>query len=279
MSFLKRHGVKTLYMEHLLSDQHQNDLDRCFSPKIKQIPPELRRYLEHLNWGFNIENKYNFLSLIETANVNGIKVVAIDAVASYHVEKKSSVKNCRISMMNYYAQGVIHHHQKEPGKWIALVGNQHANTFENIPGLAELTAGIGIRVKETRCKTSVIKPDNGEILLSASSDGPAMEYNFIKSDFVLTTPDKKGYNTVSKTDEIEKRLKTGFFTIDTERLMLKHRSREGSVINTPLNKELDGAWFITKPEWREINNKRYTFIQDLVNDLKTTMGMNLIYNP
>lgn len=279
MSILKKQGVRTLYLEHLLSDLHHNELESYFSPKMKKMPSGLKNYLEGLNRGFHVRSKYNFLTLIESAKDNGIRVMAIDAAASYHTDKENPLKNCRIHMMNYYAQGVINGHQKiAQGKWIALVGNQHANTFENIPGLAELTNGIGIRVKETRCKTTVIQPDNGEILLSASSNGPAMEYNFIKSDFVLTTPDKKIYNTVTKTDEIEKRLKTGFFTIDTERLMLKHRSREGSVVNTSLNKDSDGAWFITKPEWKRINNKRYMFIQDLVNDLETTMGMKLIYS-
>jgi len=33
-------------------------------------------------------------------------------------------------------------------KWVALVGNSHANTFQGIPGLAELTGVPGLRVQD-----------------------------------------------------------------------------------------------------------------------------------
>ncbi|WP_416412597.1 membrane-targeted effector domain-containing toxin [Pantoea sp. App145] len=279
MSFLKRHGTNTLYMEHLLTDMHQNELDLFFSSRTKTIPPGLKNHLECLDKGFGIRSKYNFLKLVKSAKDNGIEVKALDAAASYHINKGSTDKNCRISMMNYYAQGVINDHQeKHHGKWVALVGNQHVNTFETIPGLAELTAGIGIRVKETHCKTNVIQPDKGEISLSASSSGPHMTYNFIKSDFVLMTPAKKDLNGRLSETEINKRLKTGDFTLDTERSMLKHRSRDGSVVNTPLNRDAEGNWFVSKPDWKRINNKPYRFIQDLIKDLEGTMNMKLVYS-
>lgn len=278
MSLLKKQGVRTLYLEHLLSDLHHNELESYFSPKMKKTPSGLKNYLEGLNRGFNIRSKYNFLTLIESAKANGIRVMAIDATASYHTDRDNSHKNCRIHMMNYYAQGVINNHQKiTQSKWIALVGNQHANTFENIPGLAELTNGIGVRVKETPRKTAVIQPDNGEISLSASSNGPIMTYNFIRSDFVLSTPQTKDIRITLSANDIEKRLKTGNFTIDTERSMLKHRSRDGSIVETPLNRDPDGNWFITKPDWKKINNKPYGLIQDLIKDLEETMHMKLVY--
>ncbi|WP_208714855.1 membrane-targeted effector domain-containing toxin [Pantoea cypripedii] len=279
MSFLKRHGIKTLYMEHLLTDMHQNELDLYFSPKTKTIPSRLKHYLECLNEGFDIRSKYNFLKLIESAKEQGIRVQAIDAAASYYIDKVRAATNCRIRMMNYYAQGIINAHQeKEHGKWVALVGNQHANTFEMITGLAELTNGIGIRIKETEGKTAVIQPDKGEITLSSSSNIPAMEYNFIKSDFILTMPDKKRTRIGLSDNETERKLETGDFTIDTEKSMLKHRSRDGSIVNTPLSQDPDGSWFINKPDWKSINNTRYISVQDLVNDLKNTMRMNLVYS-
>jgi hypothetical protein len=279
MSFLKRQGITTLYMEHLLTDRHQNELDLYFSPKTKTLPSRLKHYLECLNEGFDISNKYNFLKLIESAKKQGIRVQAIDTSASYYINNQRAAKNCRIRMMNYYAQGVINTHQeKEQGKWVALVGNQHANTFEMVPGLAELTNGIGIRVKETAGKTSVIQPDAGEIALSASSSVPAMEYNFIKSDFVLTIPGTKKIETGLSESEIEKQLTAGDFIIDTKKSMLRHRSRDGSIVNTPLRQDTDGRWFINKPDWKSINNKRYISVQDLITDLKNTMNMKLVYS-
>ena len=53
----------------------------------------------------------------------------------------------RLEEFNYYATRTIEQHAGAD-KWIALVGRQHVNTTQNVPGLSELTGATGIAVYE-----------------------------------------------------------------------------------------------------------------------------------
>jgi hypothetical protein len=63
--------------------------------------------------------------------------------------------------MNLYAKAQIDEHQQSigGGKWIALLGNAHTNQFGDVPGLAELTGGVGVRLAEG--SRSSVGPDRG----------------------------------------------------------------------------------------------------------------------
>ncbi|MNI91330.1 hypothetical protein D3C73_1489740 [compost metagenome] len=53
--------------------------------------------------------------------------------------------------MNFYAHLIIEADQtaRGPGKWVALVGNTHANNFHGVTGLAETEGVVGLRVEDT----------------------------------------------------------------------------------------------------------------------------------
>lgn len=57
----------------------------------------------------------------------------------------------RLEEMNYFAVRQIEaYHPVDGGKWIAWVGENHMNTTGGVPGIAELTGGIGVRIKDAR---------------------------------------------------------------------------------------------------------------------------------
>ncbi|MCS5517629.1 hypothetical protein NWF32_30885 [Pseudomonas qingdaonensis] len=58
--------------------------------------------------------------------------------------------------MNFFAHRVIAADQAAhgAGKWVALMGNTHANTFQSVPGVSELQGVIGVRVEDIEIGSS-----------------------------------------------------------------------------------------------------------------------------
>lgn len=168
MQTFRAQGVQTIFMEHLLSDEHQADLDlwhRC-APGFS-MPPAVARYLSDLNVGHmdehfidqaqrrryrQLRERYNFANVAVAAQCAGIKIVAIDCKASYEVHSgglsgNTTSSRMRTEMMNYFASEKIRR-RSLPGKWVALVGNSHANTYNDVPGVAEQTGTLAVVVND-----------------------------------------------------------------------------------------------------------------------------------
>lgn len=157
---LKDSGVQTLFLEHVLSDEHQDDLDHYFgSEPGSAIPGKLRQYLEKQNRDQRCEDEqYNFFTLVEAAKEAGLKIVPIDCWASYSVHKSGASattesSKTRYEVMNYLAAEKIKNREND-GKWIAFVGSGHANTHMDIPGVAELTGTLSVVVSDTKESSS-----------------------------------------------------------------------------------------------------------------------------
>lgn len=65
----------------------------------------------------------------------------------------------RLAEMNYFAVRQIEtFHPVDGGKWIAWVGERHMNTTGGVPGVAELTGAIGVRIRDARAgQPSVVR--------------------------------------------------------------------------------------------------------------------------
>ncbi|TDF78354.1 membrane-targeted effector domain-containing toxin [Pseudomonas sp. H9] len=144
-------GVRTLYLEHLMSDMHQVDLD-AFA-HTGQMTRNLESYLRELDAGHFTDPgaRYNFLELVRKARANRISVQAIDCVASYRLDGLDAVhwgNPLRQKMMNYYAHQTISIRQaaRPTERWVALVGNTHSNFYKKVPGVAELQGVPGLRI-------------------------------------------------------------------------------------------------------------------------------------
>ena len=144
-------GVRTLYLEHVMTDMHQADLE-LFS-RFGRMSHELQRYLESLDAGHKTDagGVFNFLELVRKARANRISVQAIDCAASYRLEGMAFEQPgnpLRQKIMNFYANRVISARQAAhpADKWIALVGNTHSNYYKRVPGVAELQGVPGMRI-------------------------------------------------------------------------------------------------------------------------------------
>lgn len=131
MQLLAGKQVKTLYMEHLLTDFHQAALDSFFQTGV--MPQELEAYLKALDEGNMTDplGRYTFLELVKEARKQGIHIQAIDCMASYRLSGMDILSGqarvvdeaARQKMMNYFARSVIRADQAARGthKWVALI--------------------------------------------------------------------------------------------------------------------------------------------------------------
>ncbi len=95
------------------------------------------------------------LDIISEADKRGIKVVGLEhEQLTWHIDNGAgNLRNMRadqweqnrLQELNYYASEIIN--RTPPGeKFVALVGKAHMNTYDNVPGVAEMTGGVGVSV-------------------------------------------------------------------------------------------------------------------------------------
>lgn len=271
MGQLAKQNVRTLYMEHLFTDLHQADLD-AFA-RTGSMPGKLESYLQGLDRGHctDATGRYTFLNLVKTANNHRVRIRAIDCMTSYRVSGLPDLDcTVREKMMNYFAHRVINADQAAlgGGKWIALVGNAHANTFKQVAGVAELEGVIGLRVTDVDPgEATGYDLDPGEDV----NDALGRPAGRVKSDLRLRMA-VTGRRThfVEAPGLLDARLPhPGDFAImrtgDSPELI--HRGRDGLLAYTPIR--TDGMQFyLQRPEWPLVSGRRFDTLDKLATALK-----------
>ncbi|MHC8355627.1 membrane-targeted effector domain-containing toxin [Pseudomonas sp. LB3P81] len=272
MEALANKGVKTLYSEHLLTDFHQAALDNFARTSV--MPRDLELYLRQLDEGQLTDplQRDTFLNLVKEANRHGIRVQAIDCLASYRVEGMTVADpTARQKMMNFYAHTVIEADQaaRGPHNWVALMGNSHSNTFEGVAGVSELEGAVGLRAEDVaEGRSGGIEPDPGKSL----SDQIGKNEALVKGDLRLQV-ETPWY--VRSTPEIEKMLsRPGMYTLKKElsETFLVHRSRDNAIVRTDINFE-SGRVYIERPAWPTVHEKRFDSIEALLKALPPGMSL------
>jgi len=186
MEHLSRQQVKTLYLQHLLTDLHQIDLDRFAD--TGQMSKTLLRDLQKIDraLGTNSESIYTLENLVIQARVHKVEIRALNCSVNYPISEVATESPfIRHHVLSYFASRTIRRHQAVMGshKWIALVGDLNTNTYRNIvPGIAELEGGIGVRLVDTRPgQARGFMPDPGEHVRETLE----AEQIFIKGDYRL----------------------------------------------------------------------------------------------
>lgn len=271
MRLLSKFNVRTLYMEHLLNDFHLADLNAL--ARSGRMPDNLEKYLKRLDSGHMTDpmGQYTFLELVKSAAKNRIRVQPIDCMASYRLAGMDDPDHLlRIRMMNYYAYTEIRSDAPNLGptdKWVALVGNAHASTFNGVPGLSELEGAIGIRAEDVDLgQPQGFSIDPAEVM-PGEIGTPA---SLVKSDFRLQMAVSRKYPETP----IETRLAfPGMFIIDTKagKPQLVHRASEGLVVRTPIQTRRN-QFFIERPRWPAISARPFDSLGQLADALKL-MGM------
>jgi hypothetical protein len=271
MKLLKKLKVRTLYMEHLLTDFHQADLDEF--ARSGRMSPQLEQYLRNMDLGHGTDpsGQYTFLQLIKAANENRIRIQAIDCMASYRLDGMEDPTGlARHKMMNFIAHSVIGADVINRGansKWIALVGNSHANTFQGVAGISELEGGIGLRIEDV----APGQPEGFTLDPGRTMPGDVGEPDcFVKSDFRLQLVVSRTYG---RTPSDRLVVQPGMFIVDESsgEPMLVHRSKTNSVVRTRIKTRF-GKVSIDRPQWPAISKRTFDSVGELIAALEL-MGM------
>lgn len=271
LPLLAEQQVKTLYMEHLLTDLHQADLDRFMDSG--QMSKRLLHDLKVLDQGHVTDPSgvYSFETLVIKAQQHGLEIRAIDCAASYHLKGLSQATfTTRQRMMNYFASRTIRRHQAVMGshRWVALVGNSHSNTYADIvPGLAELEGGIGLRVLDVSPGSSRgITLDPGESVRIPLRN----REEFLKGDFRVELDVRTSPVAIRPPQPLtlEDRLsRPGMFLTEQNEsgeYVIVHRSRDNEIHHTPVRLNAVGNVFVERPSWTAIHQRPYEDMDALV---------------
>lgn len=277
MPRLAKANVRTLYMEHLMTDFHQADLD-VFA-RTGKMPQPLARYLNLLDEGHATDptGRYTFLSVVKAANANHVRIRAIDCLASYRltgVDNPSS--NLRQQLMNFFAHEVIVADQpgRAGSRWVALVGNSHANRFLGVPGLAEREGVMGVRVVDVPPGTAAGLDVDPGLPLPAEGTRPAL---VLKSDLRLRV-EVAGARLSSSATPVRTLLKEpGDYLIKVQGVhsQLIHRSREGAIVTTAILFD-NGHPYVIRSGWPSVNRRRFDDFAELITALNL-MGMRQMH--
>ncbi|RMR01681.1 hypothetical protein ALP93_01280 [Pseudomonas syringae pv. helianthi] len=282
LPLLAQQNVKTLYMEHLLTDLHQADLDRFF--ETGQMSKKLLHDLKVLDRGHHTDpgRVYNFEQLVVKARQHGLEIRAIDCASSYHLKGIAREHTItRQQMMNYFASRTIRKHQEVMGshKWIALVGNSHSNIYQGVvPGIAELEGGIGLRVVDVAPGLSRgVMQDPGELVLAGITNDKV----YIKADYRVEIEVTRSADNVrsARPLTIEQRLfRPGMFLLeqgDGNVQTVVHRARDTWVYRTPVQINDEGKLYVERVRWPRVHLMPYDDMDALVAALEA-MGLRRV---
>lgn len=281
-------GVKTLYFEHLPLDFLADDLATLNASGV--MTPALRARLKQLDTGHRVDpgQPFTFEEVVRKANAAGLEVVSLDCAASWYAKGVMDPgTRARQRMFSYLATQVIEAHQQATGehKWVALVGNSHSNTFDGIPGLAELNKAVGVRVVSPPAGNAPsLRPDPG--LHTAFNEGtvkadlllevkvPAGHHGTVASAAVFTPEQQAALAEIETILTVRpvalqparpRLTHPGAFYIEKVggKRQVVHLSRDGNVYHTPIVKE-HGRYSLSRPGWDRVHGRRFWTLQGLL---------------
>lgn len=180
-------GVKRLYIEFLPRDVFKLKLTKHNTIKLsKHIDKHLKRMDESL--GFAKDAPYSYRALMREAREHGVNLHGLDASSSYDMDNLLSLADDRTwvpqpnSVRNFYSSKVLEADTKAAPteRWVVLTDQQRVNTYNEVPGLADLQKTVSIRIEDIAIgQPAAIAKD-----VPGSIPGDAVA----KADFKLTVP-------------------------------------------------------------------------------------------
>lgn len=274
MPLLSKLKVRTLYLQQVLTDFQQADLDTF--TRTGNMTGNLERYLKEIDQveGADPSGQFTFLELVRTAQKNHIRLQAIDCFASYREAGPGAIKDpFDVQMKNYFARTVIDADQtaRGPHQWVALVKEGNASALDSIAGLSELEGAVGMRIEEVPTGTERgIEPDPGTTI---EHDGTALA---LRSDLRLQMETPLVVSSLRRADTFL--TEKGMFTLMNENApVLVNRNRDGVLVRTLIYKQ-DGGYRVDNPNWETVNGRHFRTLEDLRTAL-IARGMRLVRLP
>ncbi|WP_256677421.1 membrane-targeted effector domain-containing toxin [Pseudomonas sp. L13] len=146
MKTFSENGVTAIYLEGTTLDAYGLIDERSFLYSLRQRPGGEKIYtelkIEAEKYGIELmplEHKYLTRHSDTPGYFNGLSKLPKDSPAYIALSKQ------RLEEVNYYGARQVMKNELG-GKSVVLVGRSHMNTAEGVPGIAELTGGIGIGI-------------------------------------------------------------------------------------------------------------------------------------
>jgi len=160
MGRLSLEDVDTLYIEHVLSDMHLQKLQKYQAKggASKSGSHQIRSHLKHVNNGalVNESTYYDYYHLIKKAHEYGIEVRPLNSTVSYGfntapVPDAAATDPLALRKMStfYGHRTILHDTTTVPGRrWVALLDQKIANTWQEAPGISELHGVVSVRIQD-----------------------------------------------------------------------------------------------------------------------------------
>ncbi|MDI2591788.1 membrane-targeted effector domain-containing toxin [Pseudomonas sp. 681] len=274
MPLLSKLRVRTLYLQQVLTDFQQADLDSF--TRTGNMSQRLERYLNEIDQVESADpsGQFTFLELVKTAQKNHIRVQAIDCLSSYREAGPSVIRDpLDVQIKNYFARTVIDADQAARGahQWVALVRESDASALDSVAGLSELEGAVGMRIEEVPAgKARGIEADPGKTI---EHEGTALA---LQSDLRLQLETPAVVSSMRWADRFL--TENGMFTLLNEQVpVLVSRNRNGVLIRTPIYKE-NGGYRVDNANWETVNGRHFRTLEGLRNAL-IARGMRLVRIP
>ncbi|QRK85334.1 membrane-targeted effector domain-containing toxin [Pseudomonas granadensis] len=268
MKSLKQAGYDSLYMEHVLTDLHQADLNIFL--QTQRMPDRLKAYLRRQDRGHmrGYEGNDTYTEVYQAAAKYNVRIKALDCTASYYPKGLSDEIISRNEMFSYFATQVIEADQlaNGPHKWVALIGNAHTNYNLGVPGLADTLSAVSLHVRDTTTELARdIHRGAGEVVADRG-----LQSDFLMEVAVAGTKKPAATPSVSRS----KLTQPGLFLIEHEGpsgARLVHKSKAGDIVVTPIQVNDKGLLFIDRWEKKDQGFKYLrTLVEMLEKDVKLT---------
>ena len=280
MKELKKAGYETLYMEHLMTDLHQVDLDLFY--RTQRMPERLKNFLKEQDRGhmrFYIGND-TYTEVVQAAAKYKMRIRALDCTASYHLKGVEDPALARNEMFSYFATRVIEADQLAhgPHKWVALIGSAHTNYNLGVPGLAETLGAVGVHVRDAAPELAHgIRRGVWEATEPASRPASGSTTQALRADFLMevAVPGTSRPRPIVSPDR-SKLTHAGHFLIErpsTTETRLVHKSNTGDIVTTPIQVDDKGLFYIDR--WGK-KDLRFKYLQKLIDMLKEEENMTAV---
>jgi hypothetical protein len=276
MATFARGGVRTLYVNRLLNDFAQLDLNQYF--RTGSLSRDLERYLTRM--GTDPLERFNELELVKAARHHGIRVQATDCAAFYRrpaamprPEQQAVTSHLTSDIM------LLDRSLNDPGKWVVLTETPNTNTFRGFAGLSELEGGIGLRVTE-------VDPGQGErlsldpgIVIPRGPLANAGQMSGVLETFYADLRLQMEAAPVVRNPQQMSRLlyRSGMFAFEhsEQGYALLHRSQAEQIVRTAVQRLGSGYFFIERPAWQRVHLKAYATLELLAQALSQEYGLML----
>ncbi|MFI8226801.1 toxin [Pseudomonas sp. NPDC085632] len=280
MQAFKEAGYETLYMEHLMTDLHQFELDVFY--RTQRMPEGLNAFLLEQDRGHmpHYFGNDTYTEVVQAAAKYKVRIRALDCTASYHLKGVDDPRLSRNEMFSYFATRVIEADQLAhgPHKWVAFIGSAHTNYNLGVPGLAETLGAVSVHIRDTAPElASGIRRGVWEVTEAASIPASNSGIQALRADFLMevAVPGTSRPRPIVSPDR-SKLTQSGHFLIErpgTTEARLVHKSNSGDIVTTPIQVDDKGLFYIERWEKQDL---RFKHLKSLIDMLKEEKNLTAV---